>query len=294
MNYDSGNWIGAYDLLLERIDLKYFRRRQATALREGRYIGIGYGVGAETSGVASDVLVPMENQPGYGSATVRIDPRGTVGIFEGDAPQGQNHETTMAQVAAHEFGIAPEDIALITGDTATTPLSSGTVGGRAGSSTASAVAAACRVLKEKMARFVAHDLKLGATAEDFIFSNGDIAYVKDDNRRQRFHDGAKRIIMAPINMPPGESGGLEHTAYFEAAMQMFCFSAHAAMVEVDIEAGQFEITRYVTSEEVGTVINPQVVEGQFHGEVVQGMSNAMFEEFVYDENGQQLTADFEY
>ena len=132
LNYDSGNWIGAYDLLLERMDLVDFRRRQKVALREGRYISIGFGVGVESSGVASEVLVPMENQPGYGSATVRIDPRGKVAIFEGDAPQGQSHETTMSQVAAHEFGILPDDVALTTGDTATTPLSSGTVGARAG------------------------------------------------------------------------------------------------------------------------------------------------------------------
>jgi len=133
---------------------------------------------------------------------------------------------------------------------------------RARSYTVSAVAGVCRVLKDKMARFVAHDLELDSVAEDFIFSDGDIVYSKDNNRRQHFRDVAVRIIMAPINMPPGESGGLEHTAYFEAAMQMFCFGAHAAMVEVDIETGQFEITRYVTSEEVGEVINPQAVEGQ--------------------------------
>ncbi|MBT5676663.1 MAG: xanthine dehydrogenase family protein molybdopterin-binding subunit [Rhodospirillaceae bacterium] len=293
LNYDSGNWIGAYDLLLERVDLADFRRRQKAALSDGRYIGIGFGLGAETSGVASDVLVPMENQPGYGTATVRIDPRGKIAIFEGDAPQGQSHETTMAQVAAHEFGILPDDIAVTTGDTATTPLSSGTVGGRAGSYTVSAVANACRVLKEKMARFVAHDFELNASPEDFTFADGEIVYLKDDNIRKSFRDVAERIIMAPINMPPGETGGLEHTAYFEAAMQMFCFSAHAAEVEVDIETGQFEIVRYITSEEVGQVINPQVVEGQIHGGVVQGMSNAMFEQFIYDENGQQLTADFE-
>jgi carbon-monoxide dehydrogenase large subunit len=144
-----------------------------------------------------------------------------------------------------------------------------------------------------MARFVAHDFELNASPEDFTFADGEIVYLKDDNIRKSFRDVAERIIMAPINMPPGETGGLEHTAYFEAAMQMFCFSAHAAEVEVDIETGQFEIVRYITSEEVGQVINPQVVEGQIHGGVVQGMSNAMFEQFIYDENGQQLTADFE-
>ena len=99
--------------------------------------------------------------------------------------------------------------------------------------------------------------------------------------------------MGSINLPPGEDPGLEHTAYFEAPKPMICFTAQAAKVEVDIETGQFTILDYATCEDVGTVINPIVVEGQVQGGVVQGMSNAMFEEFLYDENGQQLTADFE-
>ena len=99
--------------------------------------------------------------------------------------------------------------------------------------------------------------------------------------------------MGSVNLPPGEGPGLEHTAYFEAPKPMICFTAQAAKVEVDIETGRFVILDYATCEDVGTVINPIVVEGQVQGGVVQGMSNAMFEEFLYDENGQQLTADFE-
>ena len=99
--------------------------------------------------------------------------------------------------------------------------------------------------------------------------------------------------MGSIDLPPGESPGLELTAYFEAPKAMICFTAQAAKVEVDIETGQFAILDYATCEDVGTVINPIVVEGQVQGGVVQGMSNALFEEFLYDENGQQLTADFE-
>lgn len=294
VNYDSGNWVGVFELLTEKVDLPAFRAEQKKAWDEGRYIGVGFGVGAETSGVASEVFVPMENQPGYGSATVRIDPRGGVQIFEGDAPQGQGHETTYAQVAAHEFGIDADAVSLITGDTAVTALSSGTVGGRAGGYTVSAVVEACRVLKAKIARFMAHDFGLDAGVEDFVFANDEIVYTRDSNIRRTFGEMAERIIMAPINMPPGETGGLEHTGYFEAEMQMFCFSAHAAFVEISPRTGQFKITRYVTSEEVGNVINPVIVEGQVQGGVIQGISNALFEQFVYDEEtGQQLTADLE-
>lgn len=293
VNYDSGDFLKVFDSLLKTIDLDGFRKKQQEALKEGRYIGVGFGTGAELSGVASEVLVPMENQPGYGAATVRIDPRAKVLVFEGDAPGGQGHETSMAQVAAQEFGIHPDDVVVITGDTGTTPFGSGTIGARAGSYTVSAVAEACRHLKKKIATFVAHDMEIDAQPDDFDFKDGDIILRRDTNIRKTFREMVERIIMAPLNLPPGETAGLEHTAFFEADMPMICFSAHAAFVEVNVDTGQLEVTRYVTCEDVGTVINPQIVEGQVQGGVIQGLSNCLFEEFVYDENGQQLTSTFE-
>ena len=159
VNYDSGDFLKVWDYLITTIDLKKFRSEQREAWRRGRYIGVGFGVGAELSGVASSVLVPMENQPGYGAATVRLDPRGKVQVFEGDAPGGQGHETSMAQVVAQEFGIHPNDVTVMHGDTSTTPFGSGTIGARAGSYTISAISTACRVLKKKIARVMAHDLQ---------------------------------------------------------------------------------------------------------------------------------------
>ena len=293
VNYDSGDFLKVWDHLIKTIDLKKFRAEQREAWPRGRYIGVGFGVGAELSGVASSVLVPMENQPGYGAATVRLDPRGKVQVFEGDAPGGQGHETSMAQVVAQEFGIHPNDVTVTHGDTSTTPFGSGTIGARAGSYTISAISTACRVLKKKIARVLAHDLKIKADPDDFIFEDGYVVHTKSDNVRKTFREVVERIIMAPLNLPVGESGGLEHTAFFEADAPMICFSAHAAFVEVDAYSGQIKLTRYVTSEDVGTVINPQIVEAQVQGGVVQGISNCLFEEFVYDENGQQLTSTFE-
>ena len=99
----------------QQADLPGFRARQAAARAAGRYLGIGFGLGVELSGVASELFVPMENQPGYGAATVRLDPRGKVLVFEGDAPGGQGHETTVAQAVAHSFGIHPNDVVVTTG-----------------------------------------------------------------------------------------------------------------------------------------------------------------------------------
>ncbi len=292
--HDSGDYVKAWDTLIDKVDLAGFRAAQKAARDEGRYVGIGFACGAEFSGIPSDVLVPLENQPGYGVVTMRIDPRGKIAIYEGDAPQGQSHETTMAQVAAEAFGIHPADVIVRHGDTEVTPLSSGTVGARGASYTVAAIATAADALKAKMARYMIHDHGLeDASPDDFTFRGGTVIYRKDDNIQKSFSALADRIVMGSVNLPPGETAGLDHTAYFEASTPMICFTAQAAKVEVDIETGQFTILDYVTCEDVGTVINPIVVEGQVQGGVVQGMSNALFEAFLYDENGQQLTADFE-
>ena len=294
VHHDSGDYVRAWDALLDKVDLPGFRALQEEARADEHYLGIGFACGAEFSGIPSDVLVPLENQPGYGVVTMRIDPRGKVAIHEGDAPQGQSHETTMAQVAADAFGIHPDDVSVRHGDTATTPLSSGTIGARGASYTVAAIAEAAAALKAKMARYMIHDHGLeGVSPDDFSFGDGAVIYEKDGNVRRDFAALADRIVMGSIDLPPGESPGLEHTAYFEAPKPTICFTAQAAKVEVDIETGRFTILDYATCEDVGTVINPIVVEGQVQGGVVQGMSNAMFEEFLYDENGQQLTVDFE-
>ena len=292
--YDSGDFLGVWDNLMAQIDLEAFRKEQAEARENDRYIGIGFGCGVELSGVASELMVPMENQPGYGAASVRIEPRGKVYIFGGDAPSGQSHETTTAQAAAAIFGIDPEDIVVTTGDTNTTPFGSGSIGARFGSYYVSAVAKACEELKDKITRILAHDLEIEARKQHFEFKNGEIIYLGDPTKRKPFKDMVERIIMWPINLPEGEVGGLETTAFFEADKPMICFNADCCIVEVNAESGEFHIKRWVTSEDVGNVINPMVVDGQMHGAIVQGLSNAVFEEYVYDEQGQQMTADFEH
>ena len=292
--YDSGDFLKVWDNLLVQVDLPKFRAAQAAALAQGTYLGIGFACGVELSGVASELLVPMENQPGYGAATVRLDPRGKVLVFGGDAPGGQGHETTTAQVVASLFGISPQDVVVTTGDTGTTPFGAGSIGARNGSYFVSAVANACGELKDKITRIMAHDFQIEASVQHFEFSNGEVVYIGDRSKKKTFREAVERIIMWPINMPEGEVGGLDATTFFEAAKPMICFNADACIVEVNIDSGDFKIKRWVTSEDVGTLINPNIVDGQMHGAIVQGLSNAMFEEFIYDERGQQMSADFEH
>jgi aerobic carbon-monoxide dehydrogenase large subunit len=293
VHYDSGNFVGVWDKLVEHIDVPKFRQEQLAARAKGRYIGLGFGVAVHASGVASEALVPMEGQPGYGSATLKMDSSGTVTVFEGDAPQGQGHETTMAQIAAEILGISPDDVAVRVGDTNNTPFASGTFGARGGSYTASAVAMAAKAVREKIVQVVAHDNKLEADPGHFRFEGKAIWHKDREQPLTTMADVANRIIMKPLDLPAGVDAGLEHTAFFEAKEPMMAFSAHATIVEVDASSGEFKILRYVSSEDVGRVINPMIVEGQVRGGVVQGLSNAMFEEFIYDENGQQLTSSME-
>ncbi|MGD9603796.1 MAG: xanthine dehydrogenase family protein molybdopterin-binding subunit [Gammaproteobacteria bacterium] len=292
--YDSGDFLKVWDNLMARADLPAFRREQAAARATGRYLGIGFGCGVELSGVASELMVPMENQPGYGAATVRLDPRGKVFILGGDAPGGQGHETTISQIVAATFGISPEDTVITTGDTGTTPFGSGTIGARMGSYFASAVRKACDELREKITHVLAHDLGIRATMEEFAFTDGEVIYTRDPSKRKSFREIVERIIMFPVNLPEGEVGGLETTAFFEAAKPMICFNADVCVVEVELATGKFKVLKWLTSEDVGNVINPMIVDGQMHGAIVQGLSNAIFEEFIYNEQGQQMTADFEH
>ena len=125
---DSGDYRKALDTLVSSVNVPEFRALQKTLRDQGRYIGVGFGTGVEISGIASDVFVQLENQPGYGSATVRIDARGRAQVLEGDAPQGTSHETTFAQVVAETFGISIRDVQVQTGDTANTPFGSGSLG----------------------------------------------------------------------------------------------------------------------------------------------------------------------
>ena len=293
VHYDKSDYLAVWDKMMTAIDLPGFRERQKSARKEGRYLGIGFGLSVHASGVPSVALVPMEGQPGYGSATLKIDSGGGVQVFEGDAPQGQGHETTMAQIVADVFGIEPEQVELVSGDTLCTPFASGTFGARGASYTGSAIATAAQELRKKMAVVAIHDSGANCSVEQVAFSEGNLVDETTGSVLSSFAEMANRIVMKPIDLPDGISGGLEHTAIFEAKEQMMSFSTNAVIVEVSPKTGAFTIERYLTAEDCGRVINPQIVEGQVHGGLMQGLSNAMFEEFIYDENGQQLSTTLE-
>lgn len=292
---DSGDYVGAFDILTGLVDLPRFREEQQLQRSNGKFLGIGFGHDPEMSGVSSKTYVPSQRKPGYGSATVKVLNSGKVQVFLGDPPSGQSHETAISQVLADEFGLEPDDIRLDYGDTLITPFALGNVGNRMASYTVNAAVVAARILKEKIAIVAAHDLDIEAGADEFDFVGGEVIWQADSTRRLSIATVARHLIETPLNLPPGIEPGLEQTSYFEPSevSNMTGSSLHASIVEVDPESGEFKILRYVVVDDCGKPINPLVVEGQIKGGVVQGIGSTVFEEFVYSDRGELLTPTLE-
>ena len=160
----------------------------------------------------------------------------------------------------------------------------------------SLVAASANELREKITHVLANDLRIRAAMEEFAFTDGEVVYSRDPSKRKSFREIVEPIVMFPVNLPEGEVGGLETTAFVDATNPMICFNADVCVVEVEPETGKFKVLRGLTSnsEDVGNVINPMIADGQMHGAIVQSLSNTIFEEFIYSDQGQQMTADFEH
>ncbi len=286
---DSGDFPGAIAKVRAAIAYEQFRAEQTAARDQGRYLGIGFSLGIEFSGLSSAILVPMERQPGYGVATIRMEADGSVQLAHGDQPQGQGHDTTLSQVVAEELGLTPDDIHVIAGDTQAAPFAAGTLASRMGGYTLSAALFAARGLKEKMVAIAAHLLGMPATTVDeWEFVDGEIVNRQTREQRIALARVAETALLAPTELPPGMSGGLNHTAHFEAAVSgMQSTNVHAVTVEVFPDTGVIKILRYVAVDDAGFAVNPQMVRGQIHGGVALGLSNALQEEFVYDEAGRQ-------
>ncbi|MGH8598822.1 MAG: xanthine dehydrogenase family protein molybdopterin-binding subunit, partial [Gammaproteobacteria bacterium] len=271
-------------------DYAAFRAEQTAARAQQRYLGIGFSLGIEFSGLSSQILVPMERQPGFGVATIRFDANGQVQIAHGDQPQGQGHDTTISQVVADELGITPDDVYVISGDTQSAPFAAGTLASRMGGYTSSAAVMAARGIKPKIARIAAHYLDVQAADAEFDFVQGEVIYRRDPRKRIALAHLAEIALLAPTELPPDMEGGLEHTAHFEAPTAgMHSCNVHAVVVEVFPDSGRFKILRYIAVDDAGLPINPMIVRGQLHGGIALGISNACSEEFVYTDDGQQLT-----
>ncbi len=288
LTYDSGDYNGALAKLLGEAGYDDLRAEQAGARENGRYIGLGLSTYVEICGLGpSQVAGAIGFQGGlWESAILRFHPSGKVHVMIGASPHGQGEETTFAQIVAGELGVSPDDVKVIHGDTDNTPMGWGTYGSRTTAVGGAALALAARKIRDKAMIIAAHLLE--AAVEDMEYDDGKF-FVKGSP------DSAKTIqdiaLMANVawNMPEGVEAGLEATSFYDPPNFVFPYGAHLAVVEVDPETGNVDLKRYVAVDDCGPQINPVIVEGQVHGGIVQGIGQALWEEGVYDDDGQLLT-----
>jgi carbon-monoxide dehydrogenase large subunit len=288
LKYDSGNYQAALDKALAHIRYDALREEQAAARARGRYLGVGVVTYVEICGLGpSQVAGAIGFQGGlWESAIVRFHPSGKVNVFIGASPHGQGEETTFAQVVADELGVAVTDVKIVHGDTDNTPMGWGTYGSRTTAVGGAALAVATRKIKEKAKLLASHLLE--AAVEDMDYADGRFFVKGSPDRHKTIQDIA---LMANVawNLPAGMEAGLEASSFYDPPNFTYPFGAHVALVEVDAETGHVRLKKYVAVDDCGPQINPMIVEGQVHGGVVQGIGQALWEEAVYDEDGQLLT-----
>ena len=315
--YDSGDYPKAFEMALEIFGYEALRVRQAEARGAGRLFGIGMATGVDPSvsnmGYLTVALDPeVRRHPDYlpksgaaETATVKIDPLGQVTVFLTTTPQGQGHETTLAQVAAEELGLSPEQIAVIDEcDTAKNiwSISSGTYSSRFASVGTSAVALAARGMREKIRRIAAHLLVV--PMDEVRFDDGKFHAAGTSKKKSiKLSHVAGTAHWNPRGLPEGMAAGLQVTETFSFpqahapdhddrvnSSNTYGFMADIMAVEVDPDTGHVEILKYASVHDAGTIINPKIVEGQIYGGAMHGIAGALHEQLVYDDDGQCLTA----
>ena len=289
---DSGDPKQSLERALASSD--YARRRsESRDTPAGKYRGVGVASYTEFTGMGSGTfrLRGMRQVAGHDAATVRVEPTGEVRGFVSAASQGQGHATTFAQVLADELGVPIEAVTIVEGDTERCPYGSGSFASRSMVVSGGALVLAARRVREKITAIAAHMLE--AAGPDLTIEAGTIAVRGAPGRAVTIAEVAD-LAHRPSGgtLPPGVDPGLEATQYYDPPPATFSNGTHVAVVEVDPETGQVAIVRHVVVEDCGRIVNPMIVDGQTHGAVAQGIGNALFEDFAYDDGGQPLTTSF--
>jgi carbon-monoxide dehydrogenase large subunit len=285
--YDSGNYEPALDLALEKLGYAELREEQARAREEGRLIGIGLASFTEVVGAGPSRQYDIIGIKMFDSAELRVHPTGKAILKLGVKSQGQGHETTFAQIVAHELGIPPEDVLVQEGDTDNTPYGLGTYASRSTPVAGAATSVAARKVREKAKKLAAHMLE---ASEDDLEWEADKFFVKGSPER------AKTIqeiaFAAYTDHPEGMEAGLEATNYYDPPNMTYPFGSYAVVVEVDRGTGEWKVLRVVAVDDCGTRINPMIVEGQIMGGLTEGFGMAAMELITFDEDGNCIGSNF--
>jgi carbon-monoxide dehydrogenase large subunit len=282
--YDSGNYAGALEKAMKMIDYPALRKEQLEKRAKGQLMGIGISSFTEVVGAGPASDFDILGIKMFDSAEIRIHPTGKAIARLGTKSQGQGHETTYAQIIAEELGLPAQDIQVEEGDTDTAPYGLGTYASRSTPTSGAAAAMAARKIRAKAKKIAAYLLEVG---------EGDLEWNIDRFQVKGSPDQAKTIqeiaFAAYTNHPPDLEAGLEATDYYNPPNLTFPFGSYICVVDIDTGTGAIHVRRFVAVDDCGNIINPLIVEGQIEGGLTMGLAPALFEEIVYDENGQNLT-----
>ncbi len=285
--YDSGNYKAALEKAMTMIDYRALRAEQLEKRKKGQLMGIGISSFTEVVGAGPSKDYDIIGIKMFDSAEIRIHPTGKAIARFGTKSQGQGHETTYAQIVAEELGLPAADVQVEEGDTDTAPYGLGTYASRSTPTAGAAAAMAARKIKAKAKKIAAYLLEVG---ED------DLEWHVDSFRVKGSPDKKKTIqeiaFAAYTNHPQGMEAGLEATDYYDPPNLTFPFGSYICVVDLDTGTGEIKIRRFVAVDDCGNIINPMIVEGQIEGGLTMGLAPAMFEEIVYDANGQNLSGTF--
>lgn len=277
--YDSGNYQSALSKALKLAGYEKLRRDQKRLRNQGRYLGIGVSTYVEICAMGPKGMWE------YGKVEVELN--GKVKVLSGASPHGQGQETSFAQIVADELGVELDDIAVIHGDTAAVPKGIGTFGSRATAVGGTAIYQAAIRVREQARELASHLLEVDP--DDLNFAAGRFSVKGVPKKGFTIQQIAQEAQVAK-NLPRKLAPTLAAESQFEPSNFTFPFGTHICVVEVEPQTGRIEIRKYIAVDDCGKVINPLLVDGQIHGGIVQGMGQALFEEVVYDESGQLLTA----
>ena len=284
MVFDQITTAATLDQAAELLGYEQLRAQQAEWRAEGRLVGIGIGLLCEPSAMA---FGPMSSE----AATVRIGVNGQVDVQMSTISNGQSLETTVAQVVADELGVDLGKVRVMQGDTDTSPIGGGSGGSRAAVFASGAARGATRQLRERVIAIAGHLLE--AAPEDLEMVDDRVQVVGTPTKGLSLAEVATKAYYEPASLPPGQEAGLEaHLRYTPDNFCTWSNSCHMCLCEVDRDTGEVSLLRYVVSEDCGVMINPNVVEGQIAGGVVQGIGGVLYENLPYDENGNPLATTF--
>ena len=288
--YDTGDYNGTLDLVLELADWEGFQARREDSESRGKLRGIGLSTFLEACGAApSAVAGALGARAGlFEVGQVRVHPTGSVTVFTGSQSHGQGHETTFAQIVAGGLGIGIDQVEVVHGDTAQVPFGMGTFGSRSGAVGGSAIYEAMQKIIAKATKIAAHLME--ASEADVVFEDGRFTVAGTDKSL-----GLGDVSLAayvPHNYPEGLEPGLDETAFYDPKNFAFPAGAHVAEVEIDPETGVVELVAVSCADDVGRIINPMIVDGQMHGGLAHGIGQALLEHCKYDDSGQLLTGSY--